>query len=308
MKILEYFTSENQAHWLSEIEKSDWDAGAYLARLLKENQLKDMVGQTALVLLLTEGERLVSFCTFAPLDDIQPTEHSPWVGFVYTFPEYRGHRYAGLLLDSAECLAEVMGREAVYISTNHEGLYETYGYSFYGIEKDISGEASRVYRKLLGKAVPGYEARIQKGSAFKAQIVAEARKGVDPMAYCGFSCNHCFLSQWCGGCKSVFSCCSFGTLFEKGKCPNIACAQEKGLDGCYACAELVDCKKGFYADGNDGANACKAQAIFRAKYGSEELLRVHDRLHEQYSFEKTQELLGADLQIGLQLLEDNRIK
>ena len=27
MKIIEYFTSDNQAHWLEEIRKSDWGAG-----------------------------------------------------------------------------------------------------------------------------------------------------------------------------------------------------------------------------------------------------------------------------------------
>ena len=51
-------------------------------------------------------------------------------------------------------------------------------------------------------------------------------------AYCGFSCNHCFLGEWCGGCRSVFSCCSYGTLYDKGKCPNIDCCEKKGLDGC----------------------------------------------------------------------------
>ena len=91
MKIIEYFTSENQAHWLEEIRKSDWDAGQYLYTLLRDGKLKSVVGRTALVPMLVEGEtgKIVSFCTFAPLDDIQPTTLSPWIGFVYTFPEYR---------------------------------------------------------------------------------------------------------------------------------------------------------------------------------------------------------------------------
>ena len=32
----------------------------------------------------------------------------------------------------------------------------------------------------------------------KNKLCKLARKGVDPIAYCGFSCNHCFLGQWCG--------------------------------------------------------------------------------------------------------------
>lgn len=308
MEIIEYFTSENREHWLSEIAKSDWDAGQLMTRLLKEDKLKDMVGQSALILLLTDGDRLASYCTYAPLDDIQPTDLSPWAGFVYTYPEYRGHHYAGMLLEQAVCLAAVMGKEAVYISTGHVGLYEKYGFEFFRMEKEIGGEAVRVYRKCLSPADPEHASRVARGGEFKAKIVEAARRGVDPVACCGFSCNQCFLSQWCGGCRSVFNCCSFGTLFEKGRCPNAACARDRGIEGCYACPELEGCRVGFYAEGNDGANACKAQAMFLKKYGREEFFAVHDRLHQKYDFQKTQEILGETLETGLRILEENRTK
>lgn len=38
----------------------------------------------------------------------------------------------------------------------------------------------------------------------KDKLCKNARKGVDPIAYCGFSCNHCFLSQWCGSCRTEY--------------------------------------------------------------------------------------------------------
>ena len=85
-KILEYFTCENKEHWLREIQKSDWGAGQYLYGLLKGNKLKALVGATTLVLMLADGDKLVSFCTLAPLDDVQPTSYTPWVGFVYNIP------------------------------------------------------------------------------------------------------------------------------------------------------------------------------------------------------------------------------
>lgn len=149
MRVIEFFTTVNKEHWLEEIKKCDWGAGQYLYQLLSENQLKQKVGESALVPMLVDEDRLAAFCTFAPLDDIQPTDLSPWIGFLYTFPDYRGHRYAGMLLDYAESMAAVMGHEYLYISTNHVGLYEKYGYDFYKMEKDIWGESSRVYRKNL---------------------------------------------------------------------------------------------------------------------------------------------------------------
>lgn len=303
MRIIEYFTTEEKEHWLQEIKKSDWGAGQFLYDLLKENRLQEAVGQNALVPMLVDGDRLVAFCTFAPLDDIQPTEMTPWIGFVYTFPEYRGHRYAGMLLDYAESIATIMGKEYIYISTGHTGLYEKYGYTFYKMEKDIDGEDSRVYRKELATEGAEKDRRLSDGAKWKAEIVERAREGVDMVAYCGFSCNHCFLGAWCGGCRSVFSCCSFGTLHDKGKCPNVACCQKKGIDGCYECGELEECAKGFYKEGNDGAHACKAQAMFIKKYGKEQFFRVHDKLHQTYDFKKTQEILGENAKKGLRILE-----
>lgn len=87
MKIIEYFTAENKEYWLNEIGKSDWGAGRYLYQLLRENSLKCMVGETAPVPMLVDGNKLIAFCTFAPLDDIQPTDLSSWIGFAYTFPQ-----------------------------------------------------------------------------------------------------------------------------------------------------------------------------------------------------------------------------
>ena len=98
MEFLEYFSSKNKEHWLSKIEGCDWDAGKYLAYLLKTNGLFDLVGEGSRVLMLTDGDELVSFCTLAKYDDVQPTELTPWSGWIYTFPAYRGRRLAGKLL------------------------------------------------------------------------------------------------------------------------------------------------------------------------------------------------------------------
>ena len=107
------------------------------------------MGKKSKVLLLTDGEELISYCTYAEKDDIQPTELTPWMGFVYTFPEHRGHRYVGLLFDEIERLAKEDGIQEVYISTNHIGLYEKYDCEFRTELKDMDGELSRVYVKKI---------------------------------------------------------------------------------------------------------------------------------------------------------------
>ena len=149
MEVLELFSVENKAHWLSQIEKCDWGAAQYLAYLVRENKLFDLVGKNSRVLMLTEGENLVSFCTLAEKDDVQPTDLTPWIGWIYTFPEYRGKHLAGKLLAHAERLAKESGATHTHISTNHIGLYEKYGYEFYMNALDVEGEDTRVYRKKL---------------------------------------------------------------------------------------------------------------------------------------------------------------
>ena len=149
MKIIEYFSTENKGYWLSKMKESDWGAGQYLHELLKNQKLKQLVGENTKVLMLVDGKELVSFCTFAEKDDIQPTDLTPWIGWVYTFPDYRGNRCAQKLLSHAETLAEEEGIKNIYISTNNIGLYEKYGYEFFKMMKDVNGEDTRVYVKNL---------------------------------------------------------------------------------------------------------------------------------------------------------------
>ncbi len=110
-------------------------------------------------------------------------------------------------------------------------------------------------------------ARIENCKRIKTELVAQARKGLNPLAVCGFSCNHCSFGEWCGGCRSNYNCCSYGTLFENDVCPNVSCAAERGLEGCYQCDDLDQCNKGYYSVENE--YSAKAAALFIREYGSE---------------------------------------
>ena len=146
MKVIEFFVSDNKEHWLEEIKKSDWGAGQYLYELLRKDELKQLCGDSTKVLLLVQGDELISFCTYAEQDDVREPSLTPWVGFVYTFPEHRGNRHIGKLLEYAYEQAKMEGCWHIYISTGETGLYEKYGYNFWKMMKDINGEDSRVYR------------------------------------------------------------------------------------------------------------------------------------------------------------------
>ena len=149
MTIINFFDAPDREHWWEELQKNDWVSGELLCKFIRENSFFSTLGERSKLLLLADGNHLVSFCTYAERDDIQPTEFTPWAGFVYTFPKYRGHHYAGLLLSHAERLAKEEGYSALYISTGHKGLYEKYGFAYKTTLPDVNGNPSNVYVKEL---------------------------------------------------------------------------------------------------------------------------------------------------------------
>ncbi|MBQ8202436.1 MAG: GNAT family N-acetyltransferase [Clostridia bacterium] len=155
MQIIDYFRSENPEHWLKQIQQYEWSAARFLAHLLTENLFHETVGPGTL-LLLADGETLVSFLTLARRDEIDDETLMPWIGFVHTAPQYRGHRYVGQLIDHAVSLAELHGVKRVYLSTNHTGLYEKYGFTFMG-ERALPDGLTRLYKRDTVHGMIRYE-------------------------------------------------------------------------------------------------------------------------------------------------------
>ena len=146
MDILDYGQTVRPEWWLKQIAECDWTAGQYLHSLLAENRLHREYGEKTRVLLLADGPKLAAFCTYAEKDDLPDTELTPWLGFVYTYPEYRGRRLMGKLICRAKELAREEGYDAIWISTEETGLYEKYGAEFAANMTDRRGGAARVFR------------------------------------------------------------------------------------------------------------------------------------------------------------------
>jgi GNAT superfamily N-acetyltransferase len=100
------------------------------------------------VYLLTEGDEIVSFVTLTHQDCIDDKTLFPWLGFFYTFPQYRGHRYGGKLLDYAVGQARKRGYGQVWLATDHVELYEKYGFIYQFDRVDVYGDNSRIYTRI----------------------------------------------------------------------------------------------------------------------------------------------------------------
>lgn len=146
---IEFFEDDRKKQWIEQIEKCDWGAAHYLAELLRKNTFMETLGGSGKLYLMIEGNDLVSFVTLTKQDCIADMTMVPWIGFVYTRPEYQGHRYSEKLIYIACKEARKNGYEKVYVATDHIGLYEKYGFTYLENRLDVWGEDSRIYEKSI---------------------------------------------------------------------------------------------------------------------------------------------------------------
>lgn len=149
MQIINYFESDIKSELTEKIEACDWGAAKFLTELLREDRFFEMLGGEGDLYLLMDGDSLVSFLTLTKQDVIRDESMYPWIGFVFTVPEYRGHRYSEQLMNYAEDVAKSKGFDNVYVATDHVGLYEKFGYEYLENRIGYWGDDNRVLFKTL---------------------------------------------------------------------------------------------------------------------------------------------------------------
>lgn len=182
-KIVDYFelSESQQAEIINQLEarKDLWGAIPFIINCLKkegqpqvsltDGGFHDVLGPGRLFLMLEEANkteitvnkksevcpRLAAFVSLARNDEVDITvpgreSWTPWIGCVFTYPEYRGNRLSEKLITLAEEYAiKEFNAEYTYISTDHIGLYEKYGYEFFTEAGTVWGEQTRVLRKKM---------------------------------------------------------------------------------------------------------------------------------------------------------------
>lgn len=150
VEVIEYFANENKEHWNGQIALADWGAAKFLLKLLNDMQKFDeLLGRDGKLFLLVDGEMIVSFVTLTRQDCIRDKSIFPWLGFLFTYPDYRGNRYSEKLLKYVEEEAKAGGHSIVYLGTDHTELYEKYSYTYLETRKDYWNDETRIYYKKL---------------------------------------------------------------------------------------------------------------------------------------------------------------
>ena len=141
---------ENRKLVFEELSVCDWRGGRSLAERLMKNTLHDKCGEHAVYVLLSEKEEIMAVCVLGEKDEID-TEMTPWLGYVYTFPAFRGQRAMGRLIAYVIGVLQEKGIPELYVSSNEKGLYEKYGFTYMKEMETAKGEMTSVYHRRIAE-------------------------------------------------------------------------------------------------------------------------------------------------------------
>ena len=99
--------------------------------------------------LLELNKKIIGCAGLITNDFISRGDLYPWICALFIDENYRGNAFASLLMEKAEKDSKSFGFEYVYLSTDHEGYYEKYGFKYIGQGYHPWGEESRIYEKKL---------------------------------------------------------------------------------------------------------------------------------------------------------------
>ena len=95
--------------------------------------------------LLMKEDEIIGGAGLITNDFISRGDLYPWICAVYIEEAHRGHAYATLLMEKAKIDTKRFGYQYLYLSTEHLGYYEKYGFSYIGQGYNPWGEESRIY-------------------------------------------------------------------------------------------------------------------------------------------------------------------
>ncbi len=95
--------------------------------------------------LLVKADEIIGCAGLITNDFISRGDLYPWICALFIEEVHRGNAYGSLLMDKAKTDTKKAGFEYLYLSTEHIGYYEKYGFQYIGQGYHPWREASRIY-------------------------------------------------------------------------------------------------------------------------------------------------------------------
>ena len=122
-------------------ENCSWKAGKALANTMDNNALQDWER----VIVALDNEKICGYCTVAKTDCIPNVPYTPYIGFMFVDEAYRGNRLSQQIISYAMGYLKSVDFDKVYLVSDHENLYEKYGFRV--IDRKIApwGSEEKIY-------------------------------------------------------------------------------------------------------------------------------------------------------------------
>ena len=122
-----------------------WKAGKSLAGAMDGDGFSDWER----VIVALENEKICGYCTVAKTDCIPDVCYTPYIGYLFVREEYRGNRLSQKMIQYSADYLRSIGFDKVYIVSDHENLYEKYGFDI--IDRKIApwGSEEKIYMRKL---------------------------------------------------------------------------------------------------------------------------------------------------------------
>lgn len=126
-------------------QNCSWRAGKVLSQSMSDNIFSDW---ERVIVALHETD-IAGYCTAAKRDCIADVSYTPYIGYLFVDEKYRGQRLSQKLISYAMSYLRTIGFHQVFLVSDHENLYEKYG--FHVIDKKIApwGEIEKIYMRDL---------------------------------------------------------------------------------------------------------------------------------------------------------------
>ena len=126
-------------------ENCSWGAGKTLAEEMRQNHF---TGWERVILAEDQG-RIAGYCTVSGTDCIPDVPYTPYIGMLFVGEEYRGKRLSQRMIDDASEYLKELGFSEVYLVSDHENLYEKYGFQVIDEKMAPWGRMQKIYWKGL---------------------------------------------------------------------------------------------------------------------------------------------------------------
>lgn len=126
-------------------ESCSWRAGKTLANAMDNHGFIDWER----VVVAIDNGKICGYCTVSKTDCIPDVDYTPYIGVMFVGEEYRGHRLSQQLIEYAIDYIKDIGFDRAYIVSDHENLYEKYGFRVIDRKNAPWGAEEKVYMRAF---------------------------------------------------------------------------------------------------------------------------------------------------------------